>query len=725
MVFAEQTGRAVETIDLILKGLVETPTTNAGTAFLSGQMAGVRQISALAITDAAGTVVQASHAKLLGALPPQGLKALALHRPAGETGLRISEPLRDGNGRWTALVTRRRTAPDGGFAGIVVATMNLAYFEDFYEAVELKENGSILLHRRDGIVLARFPRGDGIIGTSYANQPPFADILARGMAGTVEMPSPVDGSERIVAIRALRAFPLAVSVSVGEDEVLATWWNDAWLSAARLAGGVALAGILLILSKRARDLEMAERFDTVERLAQAASSDPLTGLLNRTTLTRRFEALLSKARTKRTQVALLFLDLDGFKPINDVQGHRAGDSVLRVVANRISRAAESAQVARWGGDEFVVVTPIPVADSPEVPPEIMVLAESILRQLSAPIEIDGQTVRVGATIGVARFPQDGTNPDALVTAADAALYAGKLSGGNTIRVYDPAMADAVAASLALQRDLLYALETDGLSLNYQPIVQMPEERCVAFETLIRWHHPTRGTVPPSEFIPVAEQSGLIGRLGQWVLRRACEDAVNWPEHAGAAVSVNVSMAQIISGILVQDVAEALGRSGLPPQRLHLELTESMVGSDHLRIVPVLQTLHGMGIRIALDDFGTGFSSLSRLRTWPIDIVKIDQSFVQGMRTDGTAVIRATLLVAREYGLTVTVEGVETIEQWKELAGLGVCSFQGYLFCHPLEANAVSPWLDVICAPKPQRKLGFGWSKAYPSATFAGATPPAT
>ena len=734
MVFAEQTGRAVETVDLVLRNAADlTPERARANApevgdVLRRRIAGVRQILALAVADPAGTIVAASQPELLGPLPPAGMAALSIGRVQADGALRISEPLRNPDGHWTALLTRNVSGRDGRFGGMIVAYLNLAYFEDFYQAVDLADRSSIVLYLRNGTALARFPEKDAVIGTSFADQPPFTKVLAAGLAGTVLMTSPLDGTQRIVAVRALKAFPLAVSVSVAEGQVLASWWNEVWVfSAATLFGGIGLVGVLLYLSRQARETEMAARLRTMQELARVASLDALTGLLNRTTLTERLEQMLAAAAANHTEVALLFLDLDGFKQINDVQGHKAGDAVLRVVAGRIAAAAaqasppNSTHVSRWGGDEFVIVARVRDPDTADAPSDAVLLAGDILREASRPIDVDGQTVRVGGTIGLATYPQDGLTPDVLVSAADAAMYNGKQCGGNIVRVYDPALADAVAVSASLEADLRQALRDQSLSLVYQPIVEMPGERCAAFEALVRWQHPIRGNIPPIEFIPVTEHSGLIGRLGQWVLDRACVEAAAWPgNHAdladtGPTVCVNVSLAQVISGELQQDVVNALERSGLPANRLQLELTESLVGADHMRIIPVLTAIRGMGVSIALDDFGTGFSSLSRLRHWPINIVKIDKSFVEAMPQDGTAVIRATLLVALEYGLSVTVEGVETVEQWRELTNLGVQSFQGFLFSRPLPAAEVAPWLERVSKSRTPHGRGFGRMKLEDSA----------
>ncbi len=699
MVFAEQTGRAVETVDVILRDVMETlpargttDETAAGPA-LARRIAGVRQVNAVELTNAAGKVMFSSGPATDHALPLTGNLALAAHRADAVMGLRISEPMRDGDGRWTALMTRRIPAPNGGFGGIAIAYLNLAYFEDFYKAVELNENGAILLHRRDGVVLARFPRADGIIGSSFADLPPFTEVLAHSMAGTVLMTSPVDGSHRILAIRALKAFPLAVSISVDEGRVLGPWWREVWVVAtAALVSGLGLAGVLLSLARRTREGALAERLRNAEELARAGTMDSLTGLMNRTELAERLAVLLAAADAQGTQVALLFLDLDGFAHVNDVHGHKIGDAVLRVVADRLARVSGTADVARWGGDEFVIVMAVNPSALGQEPDGAIALARKLLHCVSLPIDVGAQTVHIGSSIGLACYPRDATTQDGLVGAADLAMYAGKQAGGDTVWIFDPAIAQAIDDSHQLEGELRQALDDDVLTLSYQPIVEMPLERCVALEALLRWQHPTRGPIDPSEFIPMAENAGLIGRLGRWVLERACMDAATWQGDAAPGVTVNVSLAQITSGRLPEEVAAALARSGLAPGRLQLEITESMVGAEHSRIVPVLRVLREMGVGIALDDFGTGFSSLSRLRIWPIDTIKIDRSFIGAMAAGGTAVIRATLLVAEEYGLTVTAEGVETREQQLQLVQLGINRLQGYLFSRPLSSADAARWL---------------------------------
>ncbi len=699
MVFAEQTGRAAETVDVILRDLVDTlPRLLAQNgsnidATLARRIAGVRQVSAIAVADRNGLVLWASNPALHGRLPPAGTTAVAIHRVDEGDGLRISEPIQDGNGRWTVLMTHRLHTVDGTFGGIVVAFIDLSYFEDFYKAVELRENGSIILHHRDGTVLARFPRADGLIGTSYANQPPFTQVLSRGMAGTVGMISPIDGSERVLAIRALRTFPLAVSVSVDQERVLASWRREVWVfGTAAVLGGAGLVSALLLIAQRARASEMAHRLQAAEQLALMGTLDPLTGLLNRTAMNERLDGLLARAGPSGV-VAVMFLDLDGFKEVNDGQGHRAGDAVLRVVAERLAQAGGPADVARWGGDEFVIVTAGRSEPGLAAAAAAMAQAQDVLRRVSRPINIGPRTVRIGATIGISIHPADGSTAEALVTAADTAMYAGKQAGGNVVHVHDPALAETMRQSLEIERELRQALKDEALTVSYQPIVDGASRQCVALEALLRWHDPVRGAVSPSVFIPVAEQSGLIGLLGHWTLERACLDATGWPGNPAPAVSVNVSLAQVGSGLLPQTVARALERSGLPACRLHLELTESMVGGDHQRIIPVLQAVRDMGVSIALDDFGTGFSSLSRLRAWPVDTIKIDGSFVRAMATEGTAVIRATLLVANEYGHNVIAEGVETEDQWQLLRQLGVRFIQGYLVSRPMEAHAVAGWLE--------------------------------
>jgi diguanylate cyclase (GGDEF)-like protein len=445
---------------------------------------------------------------------------------------------------------------------------------------------------------------------------------------------------------------------------------------------------------RTADLEreIGERKHYAEALARLASTDPLTGLCNRINFAERLACMLATAERAGSFCAVLFLDLDNFKQINDVRGHATGDHVLQAVSRLLNeRAGGVGELARWGGDEFVVALPVDPGSA-----TAMTLGQDLRRVLAQPLQAGLETVRVGATIGIALFPEHGRTQDELIRAADVAMYQAKREGRGRVTLFDSALADGLAERHMLEQALRTAIERSELSLVFQPIVSARTGRCEALEALVRWTHPERGLIGPADFIPVAEQSGQIAAIGRFVLREACRAAAGWPGRAGQdkppAVTVNVSVAQVLSGTLIADVESALRETGLPPARLQLEITESMFVGDHVRVTPVFEELRRRGHRILLDDFGTGFSSLAYLGKLPLDVIKIDQSFVRGAERDGFAIINAILSIARALSLEVTAEGVETPLQKTVLASIGVERLQGYLISRPMQNDAVPAWL---------------------------------
>ena len=443
--------------------------------------------------------------------------------------------------------------------------------------------------------------------------------------------------------------------------------------------------------------EILERKSYAIALERLASIDPLTGLLNRATLANRLDAALARASWSAISLAVLFLDLDGFKHINDVQGHEVGDHVLKAVAGRITQCCVGAHaaawhVARWGGDEFVIV-----ATGLRDEATIAATAQAILTALSDPIELTdlkpgAASVRLGVTIGVALAPAHGTTQDTLIRSADNAMYSGKKQGGGRVVIFNQLLARQISERRLIEQGLRSAPHDGALALHYQPIINALTGRCDLMEALLRWTHPSLGAVGPNIFIPIAEQSEEIIAIGRFVLREACTAAMRWPGEPQPSVAVNISIAQILSGHLLADVQVALDESGLPVQRLELEITESMFIADHDRVMPVLEALRARGIHLALDDFGTGFSSLARLATLPIDTIKIDRAFVQQEDERGLAMIRAMLLIARALRLEVTAEGVETENQVVTMKALGADRLQGYRLARPMQAASVAEWL---------------------------------
>jgi diguanylate cyclase (GGDEF)-like protein len=393
-------------------------------------------------------------------------------------------------------------------------------------------------------------------------------------------------------------------------------------------------------------------------------------------------------RRKGVPLALLCLDLDRFKAINDSLGHQTGDRLLQIAARRIADFIHPQDLAaRLGGDEFVVVR---VGEAS--PDDASLLAGRLIAALSAPYEIDDQVVIVGASIGVALAPRDGTDSETLLRNADMALYQAKQTGRGVFHLFDPNMDHAIEARRQLEIDLRLAFSQGEFELHYQPLFDLAGGGVTSFEALLRWPRGQRGVVAPSDFIPLAEEIELIIPLGEWVIRKACADAANWPEHI--KVSVNLSPVQFKSKNLVPAIMSALASSRLSPRRLELEITESVLLKENKDNVAVLHQLRELGVRVVMDDFGTGYSSLSYLRSFPFDKIKIDKSFVSELanRPDCLAIVRAVIGLATSLGIETTAEGVETEMQLDCLRAEGCTEAQGFLLCRPQPISEVGDLL---------------------------------
>ncbi|WP_165982833.1 putative bifunctional diguanylate cyclase/phosphodiesterase [Dankookia rubra] len=430
--------------------------------------------------------------------------------------------------------------------------------------------------------------------------------------------------------------------------------------------------------------DITERRRAEAQIAYMAHHDALSGLPNRILFRDRLEQELRRLESQGGWLAVLCLDLDNFKNVNDTLGHPAGDLLLQVVAQRLRGCVRDGEmVARLSGDEFAVLQP-----TPDQPLAAQALAERLVRALSAPYEIDGHRVVISASVGAALAPADGHDADDLLKKADVALYRAKADGRSCSRFFAPEMEAQLQARLAMEADLRDVLEKRQLELFYQPLFDLQEGRIRGFEALLRWRHPERGLVPPDQFIPVAETTGLIVPIGEWVLQQACADAAGWP--SDLKVAVNLSPLQFTSPQLSTAVSNALVTTGLAANRLELEVTESVLLQDSGVVLALLHELRGMGLQIALDDFGTGYSSLSYLRSFPFDKLKIDQSFVRGLTggAGGVAIVDAIVALASSLGMTTTAEGVETIEQLDQIRRAGCTMAQGYYLGRPRPAANV-------------------------------------
>jgi diguanylate cyclase (GGDEF)-like protein len=412
----------------------------------------------------------------------------------------------------------------------------------------------------------------------------------------------------------------------------------------------------------------------IERLAMF---DALTGLPNRAQFNDRLAALIRKCGERGAAFSILSIDLDAFKTVNDTLGHPAGDKLLRAVAERLGGAVrEDDLVARFGGDEFVIL----LAPGAE-PRDINAVCERLIARVSAPYEIDGHAVVIGASVGAASFPRDAVTAEALVKSSDLALYHAKALGRRCFRRFDLAMQEEANRKRQIETDLRSAIANDELELFYQPIVDSRTRCANTFEALLRWRHPAHGLISPSHFIPIAEDTGLIVEIGEWALKRACRDAASWPAHI--RVAVNFSPVQFRRGNVPAAVTRALMKAGLRPDRLEVEVTEAILIRDVDATLAVFRQLADMGVRLSLDDFGTGYSSLSYISRFPFHKIKIDRAFVEDL-TDPTslAIISAVRHLAENINLSLVVEGVETDEQLAVLSARGVHNIQGFLFSPP-------------------------------------------
>ena len=424
--------------------------------------------------------------------------------------------------------------------------------------------------------------------------------------------------------------------------------------------------------------DATERKATEARIEQMARFDELTGLANRFEFNRLLnDAFARRERTAET-FALLYLDLDGFKQVNDSLGHDIGDRVLKETALRLREALRGGDIlARFGGDEFLLILP---SANPGV---VTGIAQRLIDNLSRVFTLDTKSVYVTASIGIAMAPEDGANPADLLRHADTALYKAKAAGRNTLTFFNPGMAEEMLARHEIEVELRKACTEGALELYYQPIIDLKTQEIVTREALMRWRHPTRGMIPPGIFIPIAEQSGLIAAMGDWAIRQACADAARWGGQTG--VSVNISPLQFREPQrIVATVKDALIRANLASHRLTLEVTESLLIEDNKVTLDVIDELRALGVKFALDDFGTGYSSLAYLSTYPFAQVKIDQSFSRNVHTNeaSKAIIEAVCQLARRLSMNVVVEGIETDQQRIAVQLLGAQRAQGYLFGKP-------------------------------------------
>jgi diguanylate cyclase (GGDEF)-like protein/PAS domain S-box-containing protein len=608
-----------------------------------------------------------------------GGRKLARERmQARRAGLSDSQELRftrrDGGELWVILSGGPLTDEDGNYAGTLALLVDITERRVREQALRasVERYRNILETTSEGVWMI-----DGDHHTTYVNRR-MAEMLGTTVEGMLGRPVEefLPNGQYVRAPRGM---------SVREVRLRRRDGSEMWglLSGNPLSNGNGGYAGALAMTTDITDRKRAE-----EALTHQAFHDALTGLANRALFSDRVDQALRRSDRGDTSAAVVFIDLDGFKAVNDTLGHQAGDALLREVAERLRSAVRAGDtVARLGGDEFAVL----VGCSGDGADEARTTADRVLDVLAHPVELAGQWVTISGSVGIAVAGEDATG-ESLVRDADIAMYAAKVSGRGRSVVFDPDMRAAAVERRRLEQELAGALAADQFRLVYQPVVDLADQRVLGFEALLRWQSPTLGAVPPNRFVPVAEDLGLIDEIGAWVLREACRTAAAWRrEHPAAAdttMSVNVSAVQLTSPDLLYHVREALTASGLPASALVLEVTETALVSHPERAAESLSALRALGVRLALDDFGTGYSSFSYLQHFTVDVLKIDRSFVATITSDGEMppIVRGLVDLGRALDLEVVAEGVESEAQRARLLDGRCVSGQGFLFAAPLEAT---------------------------------------
>jgi diguanylate cyclase (GGDEF)-like protein len=816
-VLARQAARDFQSIDLIEANLIEYMETLAIVSdelyaramvgrgihlILKDKISGFPHIGAVMLVGADGQLINSSQVWPTPPLNFAGQDYFEALKADPRLSSMLGRPVRDRQtGVWTINFARKFRGSNGEFLGLVVGTIASQYFEDSFGTLARGTDESTALLRDDGVMLARYPHIDSIIGKSFGRSLPDG-MTQRSGIDVVWQRDVVDDSERLIAEARLPNVSINLTASTTVAAALADWrteagylvgltivlvvaiggtgavfvqffrrqsiqldstlnnlsqgvcmydeyrrlilCNDRYIEMFHLPHGLTTPGTPLrhifdhqvelglypgsdpdqyfrgmtaIITAREPASTVTEFADgramvtvyrpapgggfvtTVEditeqkraekRIAHIAHHDSLTGLHNRAAFSDYLTTAIDEALSTAGTFAILCLDLDRFKEINDLYGHPVGDALLREVARRLQAVAEGAFLARVGGDEFIVMT---VGEAQTA--AVGQLALQLKTALSDDIEIAGRQLRIGLSIGIASCPVDGTDPATLLANADVALYRAKAEGRDMIRFFEPDMATQLRDRRELQHDLQSALTNDELWLEYQPLAKSDGE-IVGFEALVRWRHPRRGMVAPGIFIPLAEENGLIVAMGEWILRAACREAASWPNRL--QISVNLSPVQFRNDDVVRLVHQTLIETGLDAGLLELEITEGVLIDDFARAVSILRRLKSLGVRIALDDFGTGYSSMSYLQAFPFDMIKIDRSFISNLErsAQSKALLRGVIGLARGLELPVTAEGVETRAQLDVLSRAGCDLVQGFLIGRPA---SIGSYAEVVGRP---------------------------
>lgn len=666
-------------------------------AFIARQAARLPEMSYLRLTDAQGNLLYGTGLRPELKVNVADREFFIRHRENPQSGLIVSKPVVSRtSGKWQLVLTRRVSLADGSFGGMVPALIELEKISEKFLNLNIGRHGIINIYDDEMAMVVRFPEpasGPPPIGRKIITRPFENELNKNPRAGFFQATSPVDHMLRSFAYRRIGGFPFYVLVGLAAEDYLAEWRKD-------VAKNVVLIFLFALVTLYFAWL-MAQAWRRSKQaegqIATLAFHDPLTGLPNRRLMLDRLSHALASSRRTSRYGALLFIDLDNFKTINDTLGHDKGDQLLKLVAERLVASVRGEDtVARLGGDEFVVIQEGLSETAEQAANQAEARAEYIMQVLNQAYRLDGNEHHSSPSIGITLLGGGETTVEELLKQADLAMYQSKMAGRNTMRFFDQKMQLLVNDRVALLADLREAIRQQQFLVYYQPQVDTAGNITGA-EALLRWQHPQRGVVSPDEFIHVAEDSGLIIAIGAWVLETACRQLVQWaadPRTAPFTVSVNVSARQLHQDEFVEQVLATLGTSGADPKLLKLELTESLLVSNIEATSAKMKALKAHGVGFALDDFGTGYSSLAYLKQLPLDLLKIDRSFVRDILLDANDLAIATMIIAlsESMGLPVIAEGVESQAQLDCLIGIGCKAYQGYLLSPPLPQPALDDFI---------------------------------
>lgn len=647
------------------------------------------EVSSISVVDAQGKLIAAS----IPIAAPQDYSDREYFQTARDRGIKGKTQISPSilgrkSERWSIPVTLPRYDGQGRFAGAIYVGVDVEKMIAYYRSTIPFQGGAAALYRLDGHLLARHPNVEKALERNFAETPLFTQHYPAATQGVFKDTSEIDGRKRLIAYSTLTGYPLLISVSSDEDQLEQVWQERLWVPLLTIGISLLFIGGLIVAISR----QLNSQRTLQARLAWQASHDSVTALPNRFLFEDRLNKAAQQAVRRNKSLALLFVDLDNFKRINDSLGHAAGDEVLRTAAVWLRTCIrESDTVARFGGDEFAILLPEIQSDE-----DAGKIAGKILQQFNEPMRVSNREIRVTGSIGISIFPRDGRTPSQLMASADAAMYRAKEGGRNLACSFDQELAERIRERMDIEANLQHALNNAEFELAFQPILSVQSGSIIAAEALLRWHSPTLGTLQPERFLPIAESMGIMEPIGNWIINEACRWASQWPSVDGRQIdlSINISIRQLAQDQLVELIERALRLHGLPPERLTLDIAENLQLTPDSYQGQQLIALREHGIQIAVDDFGTGYAALSYLTQHPINAVKIDKSFVSrlAMYEQDRALAQAVITLAHGLKLKTIGEGVETTRQQEILSQMGCDYLQGHLFGRALSAPVFNEWL---------------------------------